>query len=475
MKQKIYLAIAGLFLFTVQLKAQTPNAINYQGAARNSSGNVLQNQHVGLEFTILQGSATGTNVYEETDTTTTNQFGLFSVSIGMGTQVGSNTFASVNWGANTEYLEVAMDATGGTTYVTMGTQQLLSVPYALSSGSPWATFGTEIYNTNSGFVGIGTASPGNPLNVFSAIASSNTGEFDNTAAGGTGVWGNATGTNSWGVYGNGTAWGVEGFTLESGGYGVEGVNGYGTADAGIGILGIGGGTSPVSFNFGEGVLGIGNDWGVMGYATDASPDGTESAGGFLSSADNTYYAYIATWDGTTNYKIQGTGTVSTIVKDQQNNLKAMACPEAPEILFEDYGTSALVNGTVHINLDPTYSKNVTINAKHPLRVMITMNDACPNGVYVTNRTTTGFDVVENNKGTSNATFTYEVIANRADETNASGKIISKNADIRFADAPGPLAVTKGAAVAKPVTLSTVHAVNNTVTPQSIPNVNTQVH
>jgi hypothetical protein len=95
-----------------------------------------------------------------------------------------------------------------------------------------------------------------------------------------------------------------------------------------------------------------------------------------------------------------------------------------------------VNGKTHIDLDPNYAKNVTVNEKHPLRVIITMNGPCPNTVYVTNRTATGFDVIENNNGTSNVEFTYEVIANRADEVNPDGSI-AKNADVRFPEGPGP--------------------------------------
>jgi hypothetical protein len=138
MKQKIYLVLAGLFLLSAQLKAQAPDALNYQGVARDASGSIIPDQSIGLEFTIVQGSSTGTIVYQETQTSTTNEFGLFTVAIGTGTQVGSNTFASIDWGANNEFLEVGMDPAGGTNYTQMGTHQLLSVPYAFyatSSGS----------------------------------------------------------------------------------------------------------------------------------------------------------------------------------------------------------------------------------------------------------------------------------------------------------------------------------------------------
>ncbi len=154
MKKNIYLIVAGLFLLIVQAKAQAPNAISYQGVARNVGGAVLPDQPIGLEFTIHQGSDSGTIVYEETQKATTNQFGLFTVSIGTGT-VKSGTFSTIGWGANGEYLEVAMDPTGGINYIDMGTQQLLSVPYALyaaSSGnsSLIGAGGSVLYGTGTG-------------------------------------------------------------------------------------------------------------------------------------------------------------------------------------------------------------------------------------------------------------------------------------------------------------------------------------
>ncbi len=152
--------------------------------------------------------------------------------------------------------------------------------------------------------------------------------------------------------------------------------------------------------------------------------GPANYGGYFD--DGTWYA----WVGGSGYKILGNGLVSTEVLDQNNQYRVLTCPEAPEVLFEDFGTATLSNGKVHVNLDNLYSANVTINAQHPLRVMITLNDQC-NGVYVTNRTPTGFDVVELNNGTSNASFTYEVIANRAALHNIDF------ANMRFSIGRGP--------------------------------------
>jgi len=129
MKQVIFSALFATI--TLFVAAQVPQAINYQAIARNSAGNPIANTPIGVRFKILQGSTTGTSVYTETQTATTNQVGLFNLQIGNGV-VQSGAFATINWGSTTFYLEVAIDPSGGTTYQVLGTpSQFLSVPFAL--------------------------------------------------------------------------------------------------------------------------------------------------------------------------------------------------------------------------------------------------------------------------------------------------------------------------------------------------------
>ena len=120
-----------LLILTANVFAQAPQGINYQAVVRNSSGAVTANQAVGFQLSIRQTSATGTIVYQESHAVTTNQFGLVTVVIGSGT-VSIGTFSTINWGSGPYYIESAVDVAGGTNYTVMGTQQLMSVPYALS-------------------------------------------------------------------------------------------------------------------------------------------------------------------------------------------------------------------------------------------------------------------------------------------------------------------------------------------------------
>ncbi len=109
--------------------SQAPQIINYQAVARDAAGNVVTTP-IGIKFQIFQGSVSGTLVYEETHTATPSSAGVFTVGIGAGTPV-TGLFSSINWGTNTYFLQVNIDPAGGTSYNTVGANQLVSVPYAL--------------------------------------------------------------------------------------------------------------------------------------------------------------------------------------------------------------------------------------------------------------------------------------------------------------------------------------------------------
>lgn len=119
-----------LLLISVITFAQAPQAVNYQGVARNATGNPLTSQAIGLRMTIHSGSPTGPAVYSESFLTATNAYGLYNVQLGRGTPI-SGTFSSISWGSASFYLQVELDPAGGSNYVAAGTSELISVPYAL--------------------------------------------------------------------------------------------------------------------------------------------------------------------------------------------------------------------------------------------------------------------------------------------------------------------------------------------------------
>jgi hypothetical protein len=146
--KKIILSLA--FLTSIFIAtAQVPQAINYQAVARTSLGLLLPNQQISVRFTILEGSATGNMMYQETATTTTNNYGLFTLGIGLGTP-SFGTFSNINWATGLlKYLKVEIAVGGaGTSYAVQGTTVMLSVPYSLYSEKTRLIGGNAVTITN---------------------------------------------------------------------------------------------------------------------------------------------------------------------------------------------------------------------------------------------------------------------------------------------------------------------------------------
>ncbi len=131
--------------------SQSPQQISYQGVARNASGAVLSNTTIAVKFDIHQGSALGSVVFSEqhqgATALTTNAFGLFSTGIG-----SINNLNTVSWANGPFFVEVLIDPSNGTSYNSVGTQQLMSVPYALyaekaGNASPTPTITINAPNT----------------------------------------------------------------------------------------------------------------------------------------------------------------------------------------------------------------------------------------------------------------------------------------------------------------------------------------
>ncbi len=180
---------------------------------------------------------------------------------------------------------------------------------------------------------------------------------------------------------------------------------------------------------------------LAGYEPSVSISGqgthnTYYGGYFYSGGHNTSssFAYAGARRGTTNFKIIGNGTVSTIVSgaSPDSPKKVMFAPEAPEVLFQDYGTGQLVNGVAHIQIDPIFARNIHVSNEKPLKVFIQLEGDCK-GVFVTNKSANGFTVQELQGGTSNAPFSWHIVANRADEIINGERTVYQS--LRFPDAP----------------------------------------
>ncbi|MGC4130467.1 MAG: hypothetical protein QM564_13165 [Bergeyella sp.] len=212
---KKLLSITAILFGAILAFAQSPEKMSYQAIVRNASGQILQNQNVAVKASILQGSSSGTVVYSERITGTTNANGSLALEIGGGT-VLSGTFSSINWSSGNYWLKTETDPNGGTNYTIAGTSQLLSVPYAM-------------YAKSSG---------GSLTLPYSGDSNSSSTTFS--------------------------------ITNQSGANGAVAINGWGTG-SGIGVRGMSSGNSGVngSSNSGYGVEALSNT-GVAGYFSSNS-------------------------------------------------------------------------------------------------------------------------------------------------------------------------------------------------------------
>ncbi len=338
MIKNIFATALILFLVIQFATAQAPQGINYQAVARNASGDELVSTNVSIRFTIHDGSASGTVVYQEHHTSVTNQFGLFNVIIGAGI-ADAGTFSGVNWAGGNKYLQVEFDAGSG--YTDMGTSQLMSAPYALYAASSASSAGPAGPTGPQGPQGVqgaqGPLGPTGPQGIVGATGSQGvsgvtgpTGAGVQGATGPTGVKGatgdtgptGPTGTGIQGVTGpTGPGGGPTGPTGSTGPTGATGPGGGPTGPTGptgatgatgpTGAIGVTGATGPQGITGATGAQGLQGAQGIQGVqglqgvqgvqgptgaAGVAGAAGATGATGFLTSgstAGNTPY-----WNGT---------------------------------------------------------------------------------------------------------------------------------------------------------------------------------
>jgi uncharacterized protein (TIGR02145 family) len=188
MKNIVILIIAFISVFNAN--AQAPQKFNYQGIARNAQGEAIANQAMALKIWVLSAADAEVPDFEEVHQVKTNEFGLYTLEIGAGEAI-TGTMSSVKWETGNKYIRVAIDPQGGNNFELVGTNQLLSVPYALysdkagiakkvsstlrsgqanyiskfdSTGSSSAEIQSVIYD-NGNNIGIGTTNPLSKIHV----------------------------------------------------------------------------------------------------------------------------------------------------------------------------------------------------------------------------------------------------------------------------------------------------------------------
>jgi hypothetical protein len=139
--RKILFALLAVAISAQAVSAQStgvPQQFNYATQVTDSTGLPIANTTVNMLVTLTSGSPTGPVVYSETNLGTTTPGGIFVVVVGGGIAISGN-ITTVPWTSAPVYLSTAMDVTGGTNFVNLGSAQLISQPYSIVSGNGVST------------------------------------------------------------------------------------------------------------------------------------------------------------------------------------------------------------------------------------------------------------------------------------------------------------------------------------------------
>lgn len=283
MKSILSLLIVSIVTFLAfSVSAQAPNGINYQAVIRTNAGLLVSNTPVAIRVNIKQYSASGIVIFSERHNVTTDQFGLVNFVIGAGTFLNSGPFASINWALGPYFLDLGVAFSGlpaPTTYMPYGTQQMMSVPYALfakSSGNlvnQWK-YGISAPATNLGVVGDYYLETTNG-NVYTKTNGTTWVLIANIMgpqglAGATGPQG-ATGQA--GPQGPQGATGASGLTGPAGPQGLTGPTGIAGTNGIQGIQGLPGATGPIGLTGPAGAIGAQGPIGLTGATGAQGPIG----------------------------------------------------------------------------------------------------------------------------------------------------------------------------------------------------------
>lgn len=127
-------------IITAISTAQAPQGINYQATIRNNTGELMVNQSIDIEFKIIHGTADSAPIYTEQHAVQTDDLGAVRLIVGQG--LSSNDFNQIDWSMGNYFLSIAIDTGSG--FTSLGTTQLLSVPYALYAEKSGTTFSIHI-------------------------------------------------------------------------------------------------------------------------------------------------------------------------------------------------------------------------------------------------------------------------------------------------------------------------------------------
>jgi len=255
---------------------QSPNKMSYQAVIRNSTNNLVVNQPIGMQVSIIQGSSTGTVVFSERHTPATNANGLVSIEIGDGIPV-FGVFSGIDWGNGPFFIKTETDPNGGVSYSITGVSQLLSVPFSLYSSMSDSSKFDKVNDADS--------DPNNEIQILSysndTLFLSNAGFviLPTPGSGPQGIQGPKGDTGAMGPQGLQGPIGLTGATGPQGPQGIQGIQGPKGDTGAMGPQGIQGVQGPIGLTGATGPQGPQGIQGIQGPKGDTGAMGPQGIQG----------------------------------------------------------------------------------------------------------------------------------------------------------------------------------------------------
>ena len=113
--------------------AQVSQFIHYEATAYDLNGITVPSQEINVKLSIIKSVGSELSEWVEFHEVMTSDTGLFALQIGGGSKIGGQliSFEDIDWLHQTYYLKIELDLNKSGVYVDFGTQQLMTLPYAV--------------------------------------------------------------------------------------------------------------------------------------------------------------------------------------------------------------------------------------------------------------------------------------------------------------------------------------------------------
>lgn len=367
-----------------------PLGVGYQAVARNTNGEILGNQLMGLRVSLVANSETGGVIYSETHTVTSDAFGVVSFVIGQGTPV-AQTLAESNWNGQPLFVKLEADFTGGTAYTHLGASRIWSVPFAWYAANAFDPSVPRVLNTADGDSGMVTRISGdkfalaaynyiktNGANTNGAVynevipsgtnAGFNYGTYNFVQAGDRG----GSGTTSFASYnltrgGSKLKYGVLGLSIDDGtgeivpfGDPREAQGNFGSINYGVF------GSARNNANLNIGVFGVASGTGVGGERGNVGVEGQS----FTTSSKFNMGMVASAWNSSVrNIGIIASANRATVGRNigVEINVGNATQENTGLIVNAASGTAAILNGNLTVNGNITHSGTISQSSDRSLK------------------------------------------------------------------------------------------------------------